>query len=246
MGANQRMRAYNLYQQEFLPSLIHKQLQKEFTELEVVVSLRTVMRWVREFKTVAEEVRELDKPFEWHKLEEYGLPWEASAFLLEMSILVQENKIYRGYGFEPLAPTVRQARWWWRVHLAAPDLDPVDVWYLAQRFVSRELACDALGEPEGFADLEAQLSYKPWDGWPKDSENLEIYRHAVEIGRIPQLRSFGGRIPLVQYDKTESELVNLILEQTLAPDYPELLHSQQLKLMRERSQGTKKEIEREM
>ena len=31
----------------------------------------------------------LEQPFEWHRLEEYGLPWEASGYLLKMAGFIQ-------------------------------------------------------------------------------------------------------------------------------------------------------------
>ena len=80
--------------------------------------------------------------------------------------------------------TVRQVRWWWRVHLAVPDAEPLDVFYLAQRFVLREILHEILGAPLEMDDLEAHLAYKPWAGeW-----NRYYYHRDIEEGRIRPLR----------------------------------------------------------
>ena len=94
--------------------------------------------------------------FEWHRLQEYGLPWESSDILLSVWKRVCHM---REDSSTPL-PTVRQARWWWRVHLAAPDVtDPMDLFLLAQRFVIREILSDLLGQSAEMRDLDAHLAY---------------------------------------------------------------------------------------
>ena len=187
---NQKLHAYSLFRQNFPPSAIHKALVEEFEELETPLSLKTVKRWVAEFKTKEEEVAHLDGPFAWHKLEKYGLPWEASAYLLEMWAFVREGKVMSVFPKESrmLSPTVREMIWARRVHLATPDVGMRDVWLLAERFVYRELCHEVLGERLDMADLEAQLAYRPWEGWPDNEERLDIYRRLVGDGRIPALK----------------------------------------------------------
>ena len=130
-------------------------------------------------------VRRRDQPFEWNELEEYGLPWEAGNYLLQMWVSVKEGEAFKVMDarFVIPPPTVRQARWWWRVHLAAPDLRPHETWCLAQRFSNREVAYDLLNKPFHIADLEAHLAYRPWESPGK----LSIYRKAIGKGAIPAI-----------------------------------------------------------
>jgi len=80
-------------------------------------------------------------------------------------------------------PTFRQAKWWWRIHLAVPDVEFEDLYWLSQRFVDRELAQTVLGIPATYADLEAHLAYQPWHC----EDCLEIYLTAVQEQQIPQI-----------------------------------------------------------
>jgi hypothetical protein len=125
-----------------------------------------------------------DAPFVWHHLEKYQLPWEASEFLLQMWRFAITG------GLAPISrnwptPTVRQMRWFWRVHLAAPGLKSEEaIWFLAQRFVQRELRIDLLGQPLGMEDLTAFLAFTPW----ASPEHKDSYKQAVSEGRIPALQ----------------------------------------------------------
>ena len=71
----QRLRAHQLYIQNFGPTSIHNQLLKEFPEDEeryadsdAVVSLRTIKNWLKDFRT--NPLSDLDTPFHWHEMEE--------------------------------------------------------------------------------------------------------------------------------------------------------------------------------
>ena len=84
----------------------------------------------------------VDEPFELIDLEEYGIPWEASAYLLEMWAFAQEHSYFpeipKYVVWQIPKESFRQARWWWRVHLAAPDLSlPVQkIVFLASGFLA--------------------------------------------------------------------------------------------------------------
>lgn len=237
------------------PTAIRNAIKRAFPDPAEVPSLATIKKWLEKWRHQNNENTKLDAPFEWHRLEEYGLPWESSDFLLDLWCLVKEGQIWRWGAGDTLVttwflvkegeqtcrvadldmppPTVRQVRWWWRVHVAAPEVPLRDLWYLAQRFVSRELAHHLLGVPLEMADLAGLLAYKPWKGWPDDKSNLLRYRYAVEAGRIPPLR---GSDQVLQDAAAIGEKTNTV-EFFLAsgPDsmpwkYPELLHSQQIGL----------------
>jgi len=175
----QHLRAYQLFRDELGQTAIAVQLEEAF---ENPVSERTVGSWIRGFKSLNPTTLDLDATFAWHKLEDYGLPWEASSYLLAISRLSSEEAIEGHY----YRPTNRQARWWWRIHQAVPQIDVLsDVWFLAQRFVNRELIAEVLGRPLEFDDLEAHLAYKPWEGWPDNPDRFKVYFLAIRKGLIP-------------------------------------------------------------
>ena len=140
------------------------------------VSERTVGNWIEKFKKIPAEALDEDAPFEWHRLEEYGLPWEASPYILDIwaSILVAR----------PLT-TVRAVRWWWRVHLAAPELSPLNIVFMAAEFEHRELVHEVFGQTMEMADLEAFLAFKPWI----DEQHLLAYTDAVDRQQIPAFQN---------------------------------------------------------
>lgn len=168
----------------------------------------TIAKYAKQYDALPPEIKDLDNDFEWHSLKAYDLPWEAGSYLLEMWNLLREGSMGEHYlsprkaGGLPanvqsleeltredkrskLLLTARQARWCWWIHLAVPDVeDKVDVWYLAQRFVNREIATVFLNTPLYFADLEAHLSCKPWSS----QEKKQTYIEAVEEGDIPALQ----------------------------------------------------------
>jgi hypothetical protein len=179
----QHLSAYQHWRKGLGLTAICEKLEKKFGA--ETVSERTVATWIRGYKSLRPETVDLDAPFEWHRMAEYDLPWEASSFLLEMWWWVLEN-LYPKHGERP---TVRSVRWWWRVHQAAPDVRHyIDVWFLAQQFANRELVHEVLGEPLDLADLEARLAYKPWQGFPEDQSRGEAYWAALEENRIPKVR----------------------------------------------------------
>ena len=50
---------------------------------------RTVEKWRAGWKVRPVEA---DVPFEWHRMKEYGLPYEAGAYLVRMRVFVLEGK----------------------------------------------------------------------------------------------------------------------------------------------------------
>lgn len=193
--SHQHRRAYRLHRMDFGPNAILRQLKKEFKQ---PVSTRTVASWVGRFKILPGPTLELDAPFEWSRMEEYGLPWDASDYLLKMWAAVKKPKVAivgeqtlvvqpNNLNLSP-QPTVRQVRWWWRVHKAAPELSETEVIRMAYGFETRELGHEVLGIRMQMDDLEAYLAFKPWTS--KES-NLS-YSQAIKEGRIPELHTQGA------------------------------------------------------
>ena len=71
------------------------------------VGLRTVTTWLQWFREVPQEEQEKDKPFLFHNMETYGMPWESYEEVLE---LVRRHAEEHGE-----EPTARQAKWLWRL-----------------------------------------------------------------------------------------------------------------------------------
>ena len=137
----------------------------------------------------------MDAPFEWTMLDAYGLPWETSAYLLELWVYVLEKQalVERGashlpeeFQLPPMpVPTARDARWWWRVHLAAPQLNQQQVWILGWTIALRELRHEVLLDSSDMKDLEAYLAYKPWES----KEAKARYQRAIARGIIGPLQT---------------------------------------------------------
>lgn len=209
-------------------------------EIEKSPARRTIANYSRRYDQLEPSIKLRDAPFELHKLDEYGIPWESSTYLLEVWWNVMSGKVFKqpdGDEEYVPTPTVRQVRWWWRVHLAVPELDILDTWGLAERFAYRELVSDLLGTPLDLEDLEAHLIYKPWE----EGERLEIYRRHIAEGKIPSLRlwwdaaSFFEPVPLLQgfpdprlgafpnWGFPEGEYSHFLLSQQL-----EMIHDQRM------------------
>jgi len=151
-------------------------------EFEQPVSKRTVENWVAGFK--ANGNTRLDAPFHWQDIDsyaEFGLPWEAGAFINEMWFAIEQDVLMLPLDGEDylrvVPPTVRRARWWWRIHQACPeitaprkgiwpglgrDFGPLDLAFLAENFLEREVAHDVLGLPLDMDGFAALIRYKPW------------------------------------------------------------------------------------
>ena len=145
----------------------------------------------------------LDEPFEWNRLEVYGLPLEASSYILDIWVEQIEalphvpellkawfpnsgnrNVISLKELYKRFHVTAREARWWWRIHQVDPDLDSTGVVALAKCYLSKEYYRDVIGLPLILSDLDAMLAYRPW----ASNTNSERYRSAVADGRIPRLQ----------------------------------------------------------
>ena len=92
----------------------------------------------------------------WPETFEHGaLPWEASPVVLELIALM-----------EPKRPTVRLARWYWRVSLVAPG-----TWddYKLKGAASNLADAEARGEAPSRA-VETRLVNSIWDSWEHGPE----------------------------------------------------------------------------
>jgi hypothetical protein len=194
----------------------------------------------------------LDEPFRWHKLEEYGIPWEASGFIMDM---LNEVHKFRGFVIKyknelpfivpaRLIPTFREVIWWWRVHQATPEI-PQQVGYLgdiselSNSFVVREMAHELLKLPLETADLEACLALKPW----LNEERHSDYHEMVELGVVPpvnvEMEDMTSAIRRDLFLKAGEKMPVLSLPPRTS--HPELLFSQQFKMYEEAMTSTEGE-----
>jgi hypothetical protein len=216
----------------------HRRLEGKFAPQGIPIpSLRTVQRMVQEVngRKDAPWQKLLASPFEWHRIEEYHLSWECSRYLLDMYL---QTSHYWSSAVKVKwmgSPTVRQVRWWWRVHLATPEVEGVNLIVLAQRFVGRELAHDVLGVPLEMADLDALLTCRPWIGeWSHG-----LYLLAVKNGDIPPLRfdpeQVARNAEKIKELSGEVVIPSAFLDQLAEgfnPECPELLLGQQIEQRR--------------
>jgi hypothetical protein len=136
----------------------------------------TIYRAVTKMSESAE-----DTPLEWSRVQEYGLPWESTHYLLQTWARAIEGEEGFDLGSSYIGGlTVRQAKWCWRTHLAAPDLEFKDTWQLATDFVYEERHRDYLGKPFDADDLWQYLAYEEW----RSEEHRQRYLKAIKEGRI--------------------------------------------------------------
>lgn len=194
-------------------------------EAELWTSRGAIARYTKEYDHQQDAEKTLDAPFEWYRLDEYGLPWEASAYLLDVLAKARIQFLAQlgtpSILFRPA--TVREVRWWWRIHLAAPAIEWFDVVQIARAFASRELASQILGKPLFVADLEALVVYHPWSG----ADSKRSYHEAVEHGVAPEVIS-NPLLDVFISDKPENVQMTAIIQFGWwpSPTSPHLLPSE--------------------
>lgn len=55
------------------------------------VDERTVRRWLKSFAKVLQRTQRIDEPFDWRRMDDYGIPWSRSELLLDLSLFLQVN-----------------------------------------------------------------------------------------------------------------------------------------------------------
>ena len=92
-----------------------------------IQSLKTITKWSTEFKNIPDKELALDAEFEWHRCEEYGIPWKDSGLILEWL----EAYIY--------PPSARTAIWIWRLTQTANwENEPDKLFELADMYTNHE------------------------------------------------------------------------------------------------------------
>jgi hypothetical protein len=133
------------------------------------VSRGSVHKYAQEYDKLPPHVKEGGRPVDWGKLANgelvnHRLPPESLRYLLDM---------WAEWGCRD-TPVIRDARWWWLIHQAAPDAPFYDVWEIALCFSFRELI-HMFGGPVDNLDLWIRLAHRPW----VDQEHRLRYEDAM-------------------------------------------------------------------
>ena len=169
----QKAHAYSLYSSDHSQNSIIIQLKEHFEEM--TISLRTLNRWISDFKKLPEHITTLDKPFQWNKCDEYGISWNNSLKLLELCHYYYES--------EDKTPTGRQAIWWWRISQAAPDLKANQISELGNLYAEREIIGVISGFSPVFDDLNAYITYKPYH-----TNRIRTYARFINAFQVKPIR----------------------------------------------------------
>jgi len=163
------------------PSRIHDSLTRSGEYVGRVPSLRTVQRivvYVLEDRT--DDEKSSDEPFQWRLMGNHSLPWEAGPYLLRMWAFAEDGGVTPHISASEnvllAANTFRDAKWWWRIHLAVPDISLFDVHWLARKLASLERT--NLQVPT--EDIQAFLAYRPW----MDDSSRMRYKQYIESNCI--------------------------------------------------------------
>jgi hypothetical protein len=152
-----------------------------------VPSLRTIGRIQRQFRPLPEEERRPYRIFRWPESFERGdLPWEAQGAALElMRVWARGPRLgmvspeARRLLSPAARPSVRLARWFWRMTQAAPDATALE-----RRHIAGLLAAAEAGDPDVRRAAEGWLCYAPW----RSEEARGAYEEAQAEGRIPHFQ----------------------------------------------------------
>jgi len=86
-------------------------------------------------------------------------------------------------------PSYRILRWQSYVLYYTDSIErPVDIWVLGDRFAQREMLADYMDMPVERTDIDAHLSFQPWESGEKE----KLYLSAIEQGLVPSLPSFSA------------------------------------------------------
>ena len=220
-------RRYDPVQLVIAPKAAHKYLQTNF---DVPVSLRTVQNWYKEFREAELRIT-ADSPFDWRDMGLYEIPFDASDYILR--IWRQAKGWWPHLDEDPtvrVPVTGREMRWVWRVHQACRELSDYDTYWIARRFLHRDIADEVLHEDLGVEDLQAYIAYRPWEG----PSQLSAFKDAAASGNIPPLPDLMLHEDSMRIkNEASKEVLGLTLARmSLVPDFLLMLPSQQMDFIR--------------
>lgn len=182
-SAEQEAFIYEKYYSGLGAKAIKRLLEQNFPE---PLSLRTVERKCAEFKKTRTPQNELlSSPFQWERMDEVGIPWEAGHYLIGLRawFIAQE-----------ITPTFRQMKWCWRVHITNLKLHYEAVHALALR--AEEGERNPLNPPMALTDVLTQLENTKAEPTVED-EKLKLTKWGEAIMRA---RSTSNKYRIWQYN----------------------------------------------
>lgn len=159
------------------------EISQEMDLLDEHVSRGAIHKITKSWDSLTDEEKQGDKTVEWENIEEYGLPWESSGYLLEHWWRFAFENVDPNTDHYGDKPTVRLVKWWWRIHQAVPSAPQEVVARLAGDFASIEQGSDAQSWDLDFDGLWQYMAFKPWE----NDESGQAYLEATENGQIPSL-----------------------------------------------------------
>ena len=121
---------------------------------------RTVRRIYKVHMAKGQGDRRQYAGFRWpESMQDAGIPWEASKAILN---LLQRHRANFGFGSRP---PIGFAKWFWRVTVAAPELDLDRQARIAAFLFGHEQNPDSIPEPK-VRSLETYLLEEAWQNWP--------------------------------------------------------------------------------
>jgi hypothetical protein len=172
-----RLRVATLAEEGWRPGPIFREIERGAQEdgRADYPSDRTVRRLYEEWMALPESHRRQQARFRWPaSMEEGTLPWEASRSALDLVRYCDDR------GLDP--PTVAEARWFWRLQVAAPAQPQDESVRFAKKLAFIEYARTAnLRADISLPDLEWQLAYEPW----KDEDHANAYSQAATRHSLP-------------------------------------------------------------
>ena len=154
----------------------------------------SVQNVVAAWERLSLEIRLRDLPFDWHRLEDARLPWDASAWVLKCKRWFEVFRIpvARASGLDTQWPPFsnRWALWCWRIHLAAPGLGPFPILHIAAEYTIAEQAFDLLPErpPTRLSGWDSVLEYQPW----QSRTAHRVYLEALRLGLVQPVGDLKG------------------------------------------------------
>ena len=149
-----------------------------------VPSLRQVGRLLRQHRSKDRSERATYQRFRWPESLEQGLlPWEASRALLDLMAWCRQA--------EQLPPTVREARRFWNVTLAAPDAPLGLRWAAAY---TMDMLADDKGVRRAIEWILAHKLYTPREHYRRNDEAFNFVAHLATVANELGLFQTNARI----------------------------------------------------
>ena len=170
-------------------------------EVDGYPSERTIRGTLRAaYRELPESEQLLIQELHWPESFELGLlPWEAAPELLaELGDLLETTgggPADGARGGDAMRPTVRWARWYWRLRTSVPDAPLDAVSFLATQMEASEIV-GAESAERIKRGIEGWFAYRGWPGGDRQGEpsGPEAHASAVQRGIVPPVPLFHARV----------------------------------------------------